>query len=169
MTEDCLIVGFDKWKTLKENPAYEINSQGLVRNISTMRVLSRMNNSKGYPRVRLSKKGKEKKYFVHRLVASNFIPNPSGKKEVNHIDRNPGNSNVLNLEWCSKAENMNHVYGVNKRYGIRKRRGGYMVIIRFGGTQVYLGDYKDKEMAYKVFSESYYIAHGFYPWKTGAK
>ena len=43
---------------------------------------------------------------VHRMIAETFIPNPDGKHEVNHIDGNPSNNRVENLEWCSRRENM---------------------------------------------------------------
>ena len=35
---------------------------------------------------------------VHQLVAEAFIPNPENKKSIDHIDTNPSNNNVTNLE-----------------------------------------------------------------------
>lgn len=55
-----------------------------------------------------------KSFKVHRLVASTFIPNPLNKLEVNHIDNNPGNNNISNLEWVTRSENIQHAVRQNR-------------------------------------------------------
>ena len=37
-----------------------------------------------------------------------FIENKDNKPYVNHIDYNPLNNNVTNLEWCTQKENVRH-------------------------------------------------------------
>lgn len=59
---------------------------------------------------------------VHQLVASAFIPNPNGYREVNHIDGDPSNNRVDNLEWCNRSQNIIHASKVlNKKMGTRKK------------------------------------------------
>ena len=64
--------------------------------------------SDGYLKITLSKNGKSKKYYLHRLVAIQFLDNPNNLPQVNHIDGNKINNSITNLEWCTKNENQNH-------------------------------------------------------------
>lgn len=67
----------------------------------------------GYFDVALCKDGKMFYKRVHRLVASAFIPNPNNFPVINHIDENPSNNIVTNLEWCSVS--------YNTRFSVHKR------------------------------------------------
>lgn len=49
---------------------------------------------------------KGKCYYIHRLVAECFIPNPNNYVEVDHIDRDPSNNNVTNLRWADRSIQM---------------------------------------------------------------
>lgn len=62
----------------------------------------------GYERIAVSHKGVRKDYLVHRLVAAAFIPNPTNKPTVNHIDGNKRNNDVSNLEWATHSEQKRH-------------------------------------------------------------
>lgn len=47
-------------------------------------------------------------HYIHRLVAQAFIPNPDNKPCIDHIDTNPANNTVENLQWVTHKENMNN-------------------------------------------------------------
>ncbi len=54
-----------------------------------------------------------KREYIHRLVALKYIPNPENKRTVNHIDGNPKNNHMSNLEWATHGENTKHAYDNN--------------------------------------------------------
>ncbi len=56
--------------------------------------------------------GKKKVTYTHRLVLAAFKGWPPEGYECNHIDGNPANNNVDNLEWITKEENL----AIIKRY-----------------------------------------------------
>ncbi len=62
----------------------------------------------GYEQLNVSVDGKTKSFLVHRLVAIEFVPNPDGKPQVNHIDGVKLNNDWTNLEWCTPSENIKH-------------------------------------------------------------
>lgn len=87
---------------------YAVNENGEVKNLKTGRLIVGDHNSCGYERVTLYNKKHDpskQRFFRHRLVASVFLENTDGYKEVNHIDHNLKNNHVSNLEWCSRKQN----------------------------------------------------------------
>lgn len=65
-----------------------------------------------YNHVVLSYKGNTETKSVHRLVAEAFIPNPEGKRTVNHKDGNGENNVVSNLEWATQREQELHKWHI---------------------------------------------------------
>ena len=100
------------WKNIKTHPHYQVSETGLVRKTACKTLIGQYLNHGGYPLVRLSKPRKE--FFVHRIVALTFIPSIEGKTTVNHIDCNPENNRVPNLEWCTQGENVMHSRGLGR-------------------------------------------------------
>ena len=104
----------EEWRTViydgKVYHNYEVSNLGRVRSLNYKRTgeIKILSNSKmkktGYLVARLGKT----QYYVHRLVAETFIPNPNNLPEVNHIDENKENNSVENLEWVSHKQNINH-------------------------------------------------------------
>ncbi len=57
---------------------------------------------------------------VHRLIAENYIPNPSNLKCVNHKNGIKTDNRIENLEWCTHGQNNQHAYDTGlkpKLYG----------------------------------------------------
>lgn len=91
---------------------YQISSNGNVRSLLKAIRLRHFVCGSGYEEVILKKNGDRKPKLIHRLVAEAFVPNPQGKREVNHKDGNKHNNDYRNLEWVTPSENIRHSYDV---------------------------------------------------------
>ncbi len=114
--------GIEEWRDIKDYEGiYMVSNLGRIKSligfnghnyIKREKILNpyKQEGSKNYYRsvVKLKKDGKGKQFKVHRLVAEAFILNPENKLEVNHLDGNPLNNKVNNLEWCTRQENIDH-------------------------------------------------------------
>jgi|LGVE01.1.fsa_nt_gb hypothetical protein len=65
-------------------------------------------DKKGYLRTVITKNKIKKNFFIHRLVAIAFIPNPNNKPHINHKNLIRTDNKVENLEWCTQKENIHH-------------------------------------------------------------
>lgn len=89
---------------------YQVSNYGNVKSLNYARhgyeqlLVPKCNNS-GRLWVELRGNGKPKQMLIHRLVGMSFIPNPNGFPQINHIDENPKNNCVENLEWCTAEYN----------------------------------------------------------------
>lgn len=104
------------WK-LTDNPGYSVSSLGRVRSEARIvnrgkysvnwpeKILKPRLHSGGYMRVSL---GFGVDRYIHRLVATAFLENPTGLPEVNHKDCDKTNNSLENLEWISAVKNMEH-------------------------------------------------------------
>ena len=100
---------------------YEVSTWGNVRSLDRWitnkngtkqfykgRILKPVCGKDGYLRVHLFKDGKRTSFYVHRLVAKAFIPNPDNLPLVNHKDEVKDNNYPYNLEWCTDEYNKNY-------------------------------------------------------------
>ena len=103
----------EEWRKIywinDELTKYSISNSGKVRNDKNGKIL-KTNFYEGYERVDLTHDDVQKQFFIHRLVAMAFIPNPENKPEVNHKDGDKSNNYDWNLEWSTRSENMIHAY-----------------------------------------------------------
>ena len=123
------------WKDIEGYEGlYQVSNKGEVRSLDHYRKgrngheqivrgrILKINTSYGnYGSVMLSKNGVTKRFYVHRLVALAFIPNPQCLPIVNHIDGNKHNNHVENLEWCTAQENVHHAMYTIKTLNPAKR------------------------------------------------
>lgn len=115
---------------------YEISTSGKIRNLRwpmsspnafvTMQKFKSRTAKTYYWRLMLSKDGKQKAYFLHRLMGFVFVPGYKPWLIINHKDGNGLNCAPNNLEWITQKENIHHALYVTKTHpGITVRyRGG---------------------------------------------
>lgn len=111
---------------------YEVSNLGRVRSVDRKREVSDtckaacfypsrikkvVYRKDGRVAVALCKNGINRPHCIHRLVAEAFLPNPNNYPEVNHINENPSDNRLVNLEWCSVL--------YNRQYGTRGHRIAY--------------------------------------------
>lgn len=96
-------------------PGYFITSSGILFSRiekgshklgNTYRARDRYSLSNGKSVKYLRTEIRGKKYYVHRLVAEAYIPNPENKPCVGHKNNNPLDNRASNLYWCTQEENM---------------------------------------------------------------
>lgn len=123
----------EEWRDIEgyEN-LYQISNKGRVKSLGRYDLRGNLRKekflkifkSRDYYQVRLRKFNKNKTYYVHRLVAINFISNPNNLPQVNHKDECKTNNCVDNLEWCTPYYNFHYseelqIKAIEKR--IKKR------------------------------------------------
>jgi hypothetical protein len=70
-------------------------------NNKTKRIMKQTVAANGYVVINLRRNNHQKQFYIHRLVATAFIPNPNKYEQVNHIDHVKTNNQISNLAWCS--------------------------------------------------------------------
>lgn len=99
----------EQWRDIAGyDGVYQVSDLGRVRSkkYGDWRLLKGGSTPKGYITVPLYKDKKVKTFYVHRLVASAFIPNDDETKTIiNHKNEIPSQNFVDNLEWCDRQYN----------------------------------------------------------------
>ena len=109
-------------------------------------------HAKGYKTVSLTKDGKTKTAFVHRIVAEAFIPNTENLPMVNHKDEDKTNNFVENLEWCSASYNRTYGRAIEKQ--AKKLKGRKHTEEEKAKISASMKKYRDNERAEKGYCDN---------------
>lgn len=146
----------------------------IVKNKDSQKVIEskiknpQLNKINGRLIISLSKDGIKRTYFIHRLVAMAFIPNPDNLPQINHKDENPKNNNADNLEWCTAYYNVHYGNCIRKRAKLKSKaiyqidRIKHKIINRFDSlTQAQKITGIDKRLISKVICGKNQTAGGY--------
>ena len=116
----------ERWRDIDGyDGMYQVSDLGRVRSRKSgeWKVIRFGRDKSGYLSVNLSKNKEIKHFYVHRLVASAFIPNDDETKtQINHIDECKQNNSLWNLEWCSASYNLRYNdLNLRKKNGKRRK------------------------------------------------
>jgi len=125
----------EQWKQVEGFERYLCSNTGRV--ITTVRgkakELKPQQDAMGYLHYRLYPederfgsygpgRGKRPKLFkAHKLVLETFFPTLDTTLEVNHKDGDKHNNDITNLEWVTKAENIQHSWDIGRRIDTHKK------------------------------------------------
>jgi hypothetical protein len=135
-----------------------LNKKGTLIRIDPERLnKTHLNKLRGnYYVTDLRVRGQRKTFQIHRLIAIAFIPNPENKRYVNHIDHNPMNNSLDNLEWVNQMENTCHAQkrlNRSSKYigvGWDKYAGKWKCQIYFNKKSIHIGSFTSEEDAYEA-------------------
>ena len=124
----------ETWNSVKGfEGKYEVSTKGRVRSVrhlvkgknGTMHYrkgqILKPQTGSSYSQVYITVNGKQKWFYVHRLVAESFIPNPNNLPMINHKNEVRTDNRVENLEWCDAKYNINYGTCRNRISQARKK------------------------------------------------
>ena len=99
---------------------YQVSNMGRVKSLNynktgEEKILKTRLNKNGYLMIGLNKDKKQQQFYIHRLVAYTFIPNPNKLPQINHKNEIKTDNFVDNLEWCTEQ--------YNSQYSSYKQKG----------------------------------------------
>lgn len=119
-------------------------------------------SSGNYASIALGGRGGEQ-WLLHRLVATVWIPNPDELETVNHKNGKKGDNSAENLEWSSRAENIQkgfdeglyaNVTSLHARY--KKWKAAMSILPVYKRTEL-LRDFRFKNLSLAELAMKYHI------------
>lgn len=153
------------WGRVKrlEKSYVERNNRKAVH-ILEEKILKLAKFKKGYLYITLTKNGERKTKAIHRLVAETFLPNPNNYNVIHHINHNPQNNILENLEWMKK-EDHDKIHSEKKSESYKGKHNSPSTEFKKGMTPWIKGKHHSKESIEKM-KESH---KGHTPWNKGKK
>ena len=90
-----------EYEPLKEHPDFEISIKypHEIRHVKS-KIVSNTFIQNNFIKINLNSKS----FYLHRLIAIQFIPNPENHKYVGHRNNNKHDNRIDNLYWCDRID-----------------------------------------------------------------
>ncbi len=150
----------EHWASIDGYLNYQVSWWRRVRNTNTGRILKNGMTTHGYLKVNLFIDGRAKIHYIHQLVARGWVPNPIGKRCVDHIDGCKTNNHYNNLRWATHTENMRNrckfpnASSIYKGVSLNKARGKWQASVKINGEQTHLGLYTNEREAAEAYNKA---------------
>ena len=147
------IIILEEWRDVRGYLNYQASNAGRVRHTESG-VIKPYTGDSGYLQLNVKLNGKKTSRKVHTLVALAFIPNPTNKPTVDHIDSNAKlNNTIENLRWATWIEqrmNTSKQLNASSQYkGViwTKSTSRWRAQIQIHKKSIHLGYFKSEEEA----------------------
>ena len=155
LTHKAFLLMKEIWKdVVGYEGLYKVSSNGNIYSLYSNRNLSLSKDGRGYYQINLSKDKVIKNKKIHQLVAIAFLNHtPNGYVlVVDHIDNNPLNNRLDNLQLISNRYNCikDKANGSSKYTGVyyEKKRNKYVCEIKVNNKRVYHKRFNCETLAY---------------------
>ena len=112
----------EEWRKIEGFEQYEVSSEGRVRSLDKKvecksalgniypkiikgKILTPYKGTRGYYVHNLVGSSGVYTYYLHKIIANTFVPNPENKKCIDHINRDKLDNTISNLRWATHTEN----------------------------------------------------------------
>lgn len=137
------------------NGLYRISSTGRLISMRMNRIMSPSNADNGYSRVNLVKHGDPNNPnprgvrigYIHRLVASAFIPNPESLPWVNHKNGVKSDNRKDNLEWGTIQYNHIHAWSTGLHESVKGSEVGTHKLVESQALEIFESTAPRRELA----------------------
>ena len=126
----------ESWKPIPEwEGYYEVSDRGRIRSVDRLvkhrgtslrqergRIMSQHSNEYGYFYTMASRNGQTKRIWVHRAVLEAFVSSRPEGMVTMHLNNDPADNHVKNLQWGTQAENIRQCVEEGRQANLRKTR-----------------------------------------------